>query len=388
VQLVQSQQKMKIQFKASIQAWQVVGVILLVCGLQEGAANAAATITTFDAPGAGTGQFQGTFPTAINPARVITGYYLDANFVYHGFLRVPGGTFTSFDAPGAGNQANQSPNQGTQAFSINPAVSIAGYYTDTGGTTHCFLRAPNGTFTNIDPPGSLGSTEFAPSGTAPIVINPTGAITGNYYDANGLHGFLRAPGGAFTTFDPPGSPAPATIPGPQTYPMAINPTGVIAGSYFDVSTGTFRGFLRAPNGTIIAFDPSGSLLTQVEAIDPAGAITGWYFPNFYNGPVHGFLRAPNGNIISFDPPAPLPPLGVFPYAINPAGTITGNYFAFNPTTGGQYSGFLRAPGGAFTTFDPSGSQNTTTPTAINQAGEITGYYPDANFVNHGFLRGP
>jgi hypothetical protein len=133
---------MKIQFKASIQAWKVVGVILLVCGLQEGGAKAA-TITTFDAPGAGTGQFQGT-----------------------------------------------------QAFSINQALAIAGYYIDTGGTTHCFLRAPNGTFTlpNIDPPGSIGSTEFGPSGTAPIVINPTGAIAGNYYDANGgLHGFLRAP---------------------------------------------------------------------------------------------------------------------------------------------------------------------------------------------------
>lgn len=163
--------------------------------------------------------------------------------------------------------------------------------------------------------------------------------------------------------------------------MSINPAGAIAGSYFDANTGSFRGFLRAPNGAIIAFDPFGSVLTQVEAISPAGAITGWYFPNFYTGPVHGFLRTPKGNIISFDPPAPLPPLGIFPYAINPAGMITGNYFANN-----QYHGFLRAPGGAFTTFDPSGSQNTTTPTAINQAGEIIGYYPDANSVNHGFLR--
>jgi hypothetical protein len=63
--------------------------------------------------------------------------------------------------------------------------------------------------------------------------------------------------------------------------------------------------------------------------------------------------------------------------------ITGNYFANN-----QYHGFLRAPGGAFTTFDPPGSTNTTTPTAINPAGATTGNYPDANFVYHGFLRGP
>ena len=381
---------MKIQFKASIQAWKVVGLILLVCGLQLYCPQTAAgaTIITFDAPCGSTDvpcavpfQVQGTVPTAISSTRAIAGYYLDANFVYHGFLRDPGGTFTVFDAPGAGTGQFQ----GTQAFSINPAGAITGYYIDTGGTTHCFLRAPNGTVTNIDPPGSIGSTEFAPSGTAPIAINPTGYITGNYLDANfGLHGFLRAPGGGPpTTFDPPGSS------GPQTYPMAINPAGAITGSYLDVNTGTFQGFLRAPDGTFPKFDPQGSLLsptsllTQVTAINPAGAITGWYFPNFFTGPVHGFLRSPNGNIISFDPPAPLPALGIFPYAINPAGTITGNYFGNN-----QYHGFLRATGGAFTTFDPQGSTNTTTPTAINQSGEVTGWYYDASFIVRGFLRVP
>ena len=41
-------------------------------------------ITQFDPPG---GFF--TFPTAINPAGAITGPYIDANFVQHGFLRLP-----------------------------------------------------------------------------------------------------------------------------------------------------------------------------------------------------------------------------------------------------------------------------------------------------------
>jgi hypothetical protein len=44
------------------------------------------TITTFDAPGAGTGLFQGTIPSGINPAGAIVGYYLDASYVFHGFL--------------------------------------------------------------------------------------------------------------------------------------------------------------------------------------------------------------------------------------------------------------------------------------------------------------
>ena len=47
------------------------------------------TITTFDVPGAETGPFQGTIPLANNPAGAITGYYIDASNVTHGFLRTP-----------------------------------------------------------------------------------------------------------------------------------------------------------------------------------------------------------------------------------------------------------------------------------------------------------
>jgi hypothetical protein len=46
-------------------------------------------ITAFDAPGAGTGTFQGTQPGAINPAGTVTGIYFDANNAVHGFLRIP-----------------------------------------------------------------------------------------------------------------------------------------------------------------------------------------------------------------------------------------------------------------------------------------------------------
>jgi hypothetical protein len=48
-----------------------------------------ATIITFDAPGAATGAFAGTFANAINPAGVITGSSTDANGTSHGFLRIP-----------------------------------------------------------------------------------------------------------------------------------------------------------------------------------------------------------------------------------------------------------------------------------------------------------
>jgi hypothetical protein len=46
-------------------------------------------ITTFDAPDAGTGAGQGTFPLLNNASGQITGYSIDMNGVYHGFLRMP-----------------------------------------------------------------------------------------------------------------------------------------------------------------------------------------------------------------------------------------------------------------------------------------------------------
>jgi hypothetical protein len=46
-------------------------------------------ITTFDAPCAGAGSGQGTFPDGINDPGAITGYDLDNNNVSHGFLRIP-----------------------------------------------------------------------------------------------------------------------------------------------------------------------------------------------------------------------------------------------------------------------------------------------------------
>jgi hypothetical protein len=90
------------------------------------------------------------------------------------------GTFTTFDAPGAGTASFQ----GTAAAAINPAGAITGQYFDANNVGHGFLRAPNGTFTTFDPPGSLN--------TYPRAINPEEAITGYYVDANNVfHGFLR-----------------------------------------------------------------------------------------------------------------------------------------------------------------------------------------------------
>jgi hypothetical protein len=114
---------------------------------------------------------------------------------------------------------------------------IAGYYQDRSYVGHGFLRAPGGTFTTFDVPGA-GTGPFQGTGFVEDAINPAGAIAGTYIDASGTaHGFLRAANGTITTFDPTGSV--------NTYPSSVNPAGVIAGSYLDAS-GASHGFLRIP----------------------------------------------------------------------------------------------------------------------------------------------
>ena len=92
------------------------------------------------------------------------------------------------------------------------------------------------------------------------------------------HGFVRASDGTVTTFDPSGSL--------YTIAYSINAKGSIAGSYVD-SSEVGHGFVRAADGTFTVFDVSGSTGIAPESINVKGAIGGYYL----DGSVaHGFLR--------------------------------------------------------------------------------------------------
>jgi hypothetical protein len=160
----------------------------------------------------------------------------------------PQPTFTSFDAPGAGT----GPGQGTQPFAINPSGLITGFFFDGGDAFHGFLRDRNGFITTFDAPNAGTG---AGQGTSPFSITPGGAIAGRYVDASDVfHGFLRAPDGAITTFDVQGA---GTGPGQGTRAANINPSEAIAGRYID-SNDVTHGFLRARDGTITTFDAPGA----------------------------------------------------------------------------------------------------------------------------------
>jgi hypothetical protein len=90
---------------------QLVPAATILVALAISTPISAQSITTFDAPGAGTGPGQGTFAFNIGPSGIIIGRTRDANDVRHGFIRSQDGSFTIFDAPGAGT----APGQGTWA---------------------------------------------------------------------------------------------------------------------------------------------------------------------------------------------------------------------------------------------------------------------------------
>ena len=142
---------------------------------------------------------------------------------------------------------------------------------------HCTLglslsaSAQKSAFTKFDPPGSIE--------TIPTSMNPSGAITGWYFDGNTYHGFLRSRRGAFTILDFPGAAS--------TSGASINPAGTITGYYFEANF-VENGFVRSPDGVWTSFDVPGSVGTEPASITPAGEISGTYYGTD-RGVGHGVL---------------------------------------------------------------------------------------------------
>jgi hypothetical protein len=149
------------------------------------------SVSKFEAPGAGTGPSQGTGCSGcfagLNQSGAIAGIYTDSKNVYHGFHRTPDGNFTSFNAPGAGTGNSQGTGCPSDCpVSLNNLGAITGVYIDAANVFHVYLRSPEGHIVTVEPVGSI--FRF------PAGINDLGTVAGYYVDVNGVyHGFLRIP---------------------------------------------------------------------------------------------------------------------------------------------------------------------------------------------------
>ena len=239
----------------------------------------------------------------IDTAGAVTGYYQESEIApYQGFLRAADGAITTFDAPGAGTGFFQ----GTRAFGINPQGTVAGCYADANSVGHGFVRATDGTLTEWDLPNSAvffpgcAGYSFAFLGFMPLIgISPPGTITGAYFQpisgnpyGGNYRGFLRATDGSFTTFD--AVPSPSSPCCTWTAGIAINPAGVIAGFDNDYDN-VNHGFVRASNGTVTILDAPGAGTGYVQGtfavgITPAGQVMGQDVDA--NSVFHGLLWTP------------------------------------------------------------------------------------------------
>ena len=301
--------------------------------------NPHGTFTTLDAPGAGTvpSDFNGTFPMDINQFGTVAGYYNDDNLVSHCFILSPNGTFTTFDVPGA--DTNPADALGSLITAINALGATSGYYLDSNFVAHGFLRSPDGKFTSFDVPGSGGNGTFAVGH-----MNVEGAIVGFYTDPNyQYYAFLRNPDSTFATFLGPGACLTGVFAGcAGGGAFDINPSGTSVGAY-QTTTGDLIAFLRSRDGTITTFEAPGAgtgtfqgtgafdFFGTLEGLNDSGAVTGTYLDA--NNVFHGFLRKPNGTFVTFDAPgADLTPgdfNGTVPDSINELGVITGFYYDSN-----------------------------------------------------------
>lgn len=240
-----------------------------------------------------------------------------------------------------------------------------------------------GTFITFDAPGACGTPVF-PGCTYPVAINPAGVILGYSVDANGMpHGFLRDSSGTFTSFDVSGAVAYSANFFEGNPASSLNPQGEATGGYFDTN-GAQHGFIRDKHDVITTFDVPGAVnFTNPLSINPAGEVTGYYFDaGFF---AHGFVRDANGNVTEFD--APGASTGCFfgltyPDGINAAGKITGNYYDSQCVS----HGFLRTRNGVLTVIDVPDFSGGTGPGSINDGGDIAGSGVDSTGALHWFVR--
>ena len=200
--------------------------------------------------------------------------------------------------------------------------------------------------------------------------NDLGETFGGYNDAAGAaHGFLLRHN-RVQTLDFAGH-ANSNVDG-------VNAFGAIAGVYWDAD-GIYHGIARR-DGHDTPFDVPGARDTYPLGIAADGSIVG-YWDAAAGGQTHGFYRTADGLIFSLDVPN-AGAGGTAAFALNDVGQVAG-YFV---DAAGSIHGFVQTRG-AYQTLDVPGAVATIA-TAMNNYGVVAGEYFDAAGKRHGFVATP
>ncbi len=319
-----------------------------------------------------------TYADFVNSSGGMVGSYVDAEGLYHPYIRTPTGRFVSLDlreaaaleyffvhgindarivvartkrvddVPGTlvgtfqeGLQRLEVPDSvSTEGYNINQDGSIVGHYDSPDGRRHGFIARPitdaatqvddqpiptpddlDYTFESIDVPGVdflavTASSDFEDYAGYTKSADGEKAIAFTLID------------GVFTTYDFPGSQ--------NTYFFALGNNGNAAGHYED-SEGLYHGIVLE-NGELRQYDFPGAVETEIYGIsDATGALTG----NFTDA--SGVRRGFSGDAIVEAPEA----VETFADFINASGRMVGSYIDAD----GLYHPYVHNPDGRFISLD-------------------------------------
>ena len=320
-----------------------------------------------------------TYADFVNASGSVTGSYIDADGLYHPYVRTSNGTFvfhtylepsnleysfvhgitdtriivTRAKAVGDRPRSYVGTSQhglselefpgsvSTEGWNINQDGSVVGYYDSADGRRHGFIAKPtaetaarfediaylpapefNYVYESIDVPG----VDFLALGAS----SDFEGYAGNTRSADGEKtvGFTLIDG-VFSTHDFPGSQ--------NTYFYALGNNGVAAG-YYENSEGLHHGVILGEDGELRQYDFPGAVETEIYGYsDSTGALTG----NFIGA--DGVRRGFSGDEIVEVPEAS----ATYADFVNAAGSIIGSFV----DTDGLYHAFARTPTGRFIILD-------------------------------------
>ncbi len=323
-----------------------------------------------------------TYADFVNSSGGMVGSYVDAEGLFHPYIRTPTGRFASLDLPSAANleyffvhgindtrvvvarakQVDGIPGTlvgtfqeglkelkvpgsvSTEGYNINQDGSIVGHYDSADGRRHGFIARPitdtaapindqpvatpselNYTFESIDVP----SVDFL----AVTASSDFEDYAGYTRSADGeKEAAFTLIDGIFTTYDFPDSQ--------KTHFYALGNNGQAAGYYQD-SNGLSHGIVLQ-DGELRQYDFPGAVETEIYGIsDATGALTG----NFIDAA--GVRRGFSGDKIVEAPEA----LATYADFVNASGRMVGSYI----DTEGLYHPYMRQPTGKFISLDLPGA---------------------------------
>jgi len=217
----------------------------------------------------------------------------------------------------------------------------------------------NGAFHNANYPTG---TPASPPVDQLLGVNNSDVAVGFYTDANGTnHGYkYNINSGRFSRVTDPNAPTASLT------AAAINNNGDIAGFYTNPATGNTDGFLKR-GGRFTDLAVPGASATQALGVNDHDEVVGTYTVGSGSGAVmHGFTWTPRGGFVTVDDPHGMGTTTI--NGVNNAGDLVGFYVDANGNTDGMLATPLHKttlhlnltamPAGTVTTGTTGGGQDT------------------------------